>query len=172
MIAIERTQNAKLTKLTLGTVTIWFSYETPVAYQVRGIAGVVVSDKGWSETTRRHIAAIPGRRAPIAHEYFEWGLDAISQGTDLGANSDVLGAVGELVERADAAKGERIALIGLDARARALYDAEAGWREFAAAFTFEELEQLATLCQIQPDGSGGRSYDDEVFDALSTMKAV
>lgn len=60
----------------------------------------------------------------------------------------------------------------LDARAKVLYDAEAGWRGFAEEFTTEELTRLAELCQIQRDGSGGRSYDDEVFDALSITQAV
>lgn len=55
----------------------------------------------------------------------------------------------------------------LDARAEALYEQEVGWREFAQEFTTEELTRLADLCQIQRDGSGGRSYDDEVFDALA-----
>lgn len=56
----------------------------------------------------------------------------------------------------------------LDARAQVMYEAEAGWKEFAEAFTRLELEMLAELCQITPEG-GGRSYDDEVFDALAMV---
>lgn len=76
-IEIENTQNGKLTRLYLGNVCIWFSYSTPVAYSIPGVRGVIVSDKGWSQTTRRHIGTIPGRRAPIPHAEFERGLDQI-----------------------------------------------------------------------------------------------
>lgn len=112
-IEIQRTQNDKLTRLYMGNIVIWFSYETPVAYSVPGIAGVVVSDKGWSETTRRHITSIKGRRAPIMHEDFERGLQAIQDGTAqaLGAESTIIRTIAKLVEWADAARGERIAEI-------------------------------------------------------------
>ena len=76
-IKLQQSQNGKLTKLTIHTATIWFSYETPVAYIIPGVEGVVTSDKGWSVTTRRHIGSIPDRTAPIAHEVFERGLMAI-----------------------------------------------------------------------------------------------
>lgn len=55
----------------------------------------------------------------------------------------------------------------LDTRAQALYDAEAGWREFAVEFTRVELEELAELCMLTPARPYGRAYDDEVFDALA-----
>lgn len=113
-IEIQRTQNDKLTRLYMGNIVIWFSYETPVAYSVPGIAGVVVSDKGWSETTRRHVASIKGRRAPIRHEDFERGLQAIQDGTAqaLGAESVIIRTIAKLVDWADTARGERIAQIG------------------------------------------------------------
>lgn len=111
-IEIQRTQNDKLTRLYMGNIVIWFSYETPVAYSVPGIAGVVVSDKGWSETTRRHIASIKGRRAPIMHEDFERGLEEIQRGLALAADNVVIRGISKLVEWADAARGERIAQIG------------------------------------------------------------
>ncbi|WNN95109.1 hypothetical protein SEA_MAGRITTE_158 [Microbacterium phage Magritte] len=58
----------------------------------------------------------------------------------------------------------------LDARAETLYEQEVGWRGFAQEFTTEELTRLADLCTMTfIDGvlDGGRSYDDEVFDALA-----
>lgn len=78
-IEIQRTQNDKLTRVYLGSIVIWFSYETPVAYSVPGIAGVTVSDKGWSVSTRRHLGTIDGRRAPIPHAEFEAGLAQIEK---------------------------------------------------------------------------------------------
>lgn len=79
-IKIERSQNDKLTKLTLGDITIYFSYETPVAFSIEnvGIAGTVVSDKGWSVSTRRHLGTITNRRDPIPHAQFTRALEAIA----------------------------------------------------------------------------------------------
>ncbi|WNN95108.1 hypothetical protein SEA_MAGRITTE_157 [Microbacterium phage Magritte] len=111
-IEISTTQNGKLTRLYLGNIVIWFSYETPVAYRVPGIRGVIVSDKGWSQTTRRHIGTIEGKRAPIAHETFERGLDAIMSATGAAAISFDFQVIAEMVELADSARGERIAQIG------------------------------------------------------------
>lgn len=117
-IEIAQFQNGKLTRLYLGDIVIWFSYETPVAYRVPGIAGVIVSDKGWSQTTRRHLGFIDGKRAPIPHEDFERGLTAIQDGTAqaLGSESAIIRTIAKLVEQADAARGERVAAIsrGLD----------------------------------------------------------
>lgn len=115
-IEIAQFQNGKLTRLYLGDIVIWFSYETPVAYRVPGIAGVIVSDKGWSQTTRRHIGSINGRRAPIAHEDFERGLNAIMHATSSLYGTQAIQDIAVIVEQADAARGERIASIsrGLD----------------------------------------------------------
>ncbi len=107
-IEIQRTQNDKLTRLYLHDVVIWFSYETPVAYSIPGIAGVVTSDKGWTQTTRRHIATIPGRREPIAHDAFERGLLAIMHATTKLADTTTIREISDLVEAADASKGARI----------------------------------------------------------------
>lgn len=113
-IEIAQFQNGKLTRLYLGNIVIWFSYNTPVAYAVPGIAGVVTSDKGWTQTTRRHIGSIPGRRAPIAHEDFERGLDVIQSAVSAAERHEGIKRVAELVEKADAARGERIASISRD----------------------------------------------------------
>lgn len=160
MIEIERTQNDKLTRLNLGSIAIWFSYETPVAYTVPGMAGVIVSDKGWSVSTRRHLGTIEFRNAPIPHAEFEAGLERIEKAI-AGVALDM--RVAELNSKAE--------VNALDARAEAMYDEQASYQEFADAFTVAELEQLATLCQISLTQSG-RSYDDEVFDALAIMKSA
>lgn len=146
-VEIQQSMNGKLTEVRLGNVVIWFSYETPVAYSVPGVRGVTVSDKGWSQTTRRHIGSIPGRRQPISHAEFEAGLAALM-----------------------AKLTAPTALEALDARAEALYDRAASYRTFAREFTREELSQLAELCKLTPQG-GGRAYDDEVFDAIAFLDA-
>jgi len=106
-IEIQQSQNGKLTRLYLGNIVIWFSYETPVAYSVPGIAGVVTSDKGWTQTTRRHIATIPGRRAPIAHDDFMRGLNLIRGSVAAIAGSQAVQDIAVIVEKADAAEGQR-----------------------------------------------------------------
>lgn len=103
-IEISSSQNGKLTRLYLGNIVIWFSYETPVAYRVPGIAGTIVSDKGWSQTTRRHIGSIEGRRAPIAHEDFERGLEAIMRAVESVERNAAILEISKLVTQADAAQ--------------------------------------------------------------------
>lgn len=152
-IEFAQSQNNKLTQLSLGNVILWFSYSTCVAYRAPGTRHVVTSDKGWTETTRRHIGSIPNRGVPVPHRIFTAGLENI-----MSHLSDAMAGVVIPTTMIDA----------LDITAETLYDREVGWRGFAAEFTVAELEQLATLCQITPQG-GGRSYDDEVFDALAHM---
>lgn len=58
----------------------------------------------------------------------------------------------------------------LDQLAEALYERQVSHLIFAEVFTEPELRNLAELCVITPEG-GGRSYDDEVFDALARWEA-
>ena len=56
-------------------VQIWFSYKTPVAYQVPGEA-LVVRENDWSTTTGKHLNAIDGgsneaKRSRLAGTTFE-----------------------------------------------------------------------------------------------------
>ena len=59
--SITRTENDNLTRLYLGErITIWFSYETPVAFAISG-EGTFKQEKGrHSRTTDRHLNTIPG----------------------------------------------------------------------------------------------------------------
>lgn len=61
----------------------------------------------------------------------------------------------------------------LDNKALAIYDQELGFREATAAFYKEfnvgELYELYKLCQITPENPFGRSYDDELFDAIDSV---
>ena len=59
-VTISRSCNDNLTRLYLGdNITIWFSYETPVAFAIRG-EGTFKSENIWSRTTQRHLNDIPG----------------------------------------------------------------------------------------------------------------
>lgn len=59
--SISRSENDNLTRLYLGErITIWFSYETPVAFAISG-EGTFKQEKGrHSRTTDRHLNTIPG----------------------------------------------------------------------------------------------------------------
>lgn len=53
-------------------VTVWFSYQTMVAFQVDGHARVV-RENDWGPTTGKHLNAIDGgcKRARVSSEEFE-----------------------------------------------------------------------------------------------------
>lgn len=60
-IEIHRSENNNLTRVYLGTnLTIWFSYETPVAFAISG-EGTFKSENIWSRTTGRHLNTIPAK---------------------------------------------------------------------------------------------------------------
>ena len=57
-IGIERIK-PNLTKVNVGTVTVWFSYATPIAFKVYGQPRVV-RENVWSTTTGKHLNYIDG----------------------------------------------------------------------------------------------------------------
>lgn len=68
-VTIRRSFNDNLTMLYLGdNITIWFSYETPVAFAISG-EGTFKSENIWSRTTQRHLNDIPGRE--LGREEFQ-----------------------------------------------------------------------------------------------------
>lgn len=59
MIALRKGETPNETAIDLGVLTIWFSYQTPVAFRVEGEPRVVrVND--WSTTTGKHLNRIDG----------------------------------------------------------------------------------------------------------------
>ena len=63
------------TKINIGTITVWFSYETPIAFQVDG-QPLVVRENVWSTTTGKHLNAIDGgdkeaKARRVSSEVFE-----------------------------------------------------------------------------------------------------
>jgi hypothetical protein len=55
-----------------GPLTVWFSYTTPVAFQVEGRARVV-RENSWGPTTGKHLNAIDDgdRKSRVSTEEFE-----------------------------------------------------------------------------------------------------
>lgn len=75
--------DANLTRVTLGSTTFWFSYETVVAINTDG--NTYVSENQWSASTGKHLSAIDGgskeakaRRLP--HENILNIIDNVTEG--------------------------------------------------------------------------------------------
>lgn len=58
-------------RVTLPSLTIWFSYQTPVAFETGGKR--VVRSNDWGPTTGKHLNAIDGgnRKSRVSGEEFE-----------------------------------------------------------------------------------------------------
>jgi hypothetical protein len=65
-----------LTLVSIGTLGLYFSYETVVAFRDAG-EGLVVSENVWSATTGRHLTDIDGglKKERLDHEQFEDRLE-------------------------------------------------------------------------------------------------
>jgi hypothetical protein len=57
-----RRHAANFTEVVLGDLTVWFSYDTPVAFRVQGQRPVVRRNV-WRQTTGRHLNEIDGSAA-------------------------------------------------------------------------------------------------------------
>ncbi len=58
-VELSRSQNNNLTRVYVGNLVLWFSYETIVAFHAPG-AGRKVAANVWSQTTGRHLNEIDG----------------------------------------------------------------------------------------------------------------
>ncbi len=65
----------------LGRLTVWFSYKTPIAFQVGG-RGPVVCVNCWGPTTGKHLNAIDGgnKGARLPRREFEAALELALKG--------------------------------------------------------------------------------------------
>ena len=71
---LNRSFNGNLTRLYLGRlITIWFSYETPIAFSVAG-EGTFKSENMWTSTMGKHLNSIPA--IELKHDEFTRRLDA------------------------------------------------------------------------------------------------
>lgn len=74
-------------KVEVGRLTVWFSYETAIAFQV-GDGPVYVSENDWGPTTGKHIRWVlrdSPRAAQLPRDEFEaaWGRALRNQGVGL-----------------------------------------------------------------------------------------
>lgn len=71
--------------VTVGKLTVWFSYATPVAFQLAGDYRYVVRNR-WGNTTGRHLNAIDGgtHASRIDQAEFEARLAEAVGGTPVG----------------------------------------------------------------------------------------
>jgi len=69
---------ANVTRVELGALTFWFSYETVVAFYAPG-SKRMVSENVWSVTTAKHLTLIDGgdKSSRIPHDEFTTALDAV-----------------------------------------------------------------------------------------------
>lgn len=69
----------------LGNVTVWFSYQTPVAFQVNG-GKRVVRENDWGPTTGKHLRWIDGgnksSRVSSAEFARQWQAQVLDKGID------------------------------------------------------------------------------------------
>lgn len=80
-VELSKSMNDKLTRVYVGNIVLWFSYETIVAYHVPG-DGRKVSVNVWGTATGKHLNAIDGgtkdaKAERIPHGEFVRGLEAV-----------------------------------------------------------------------------------------------
>lgn len=71
------TEGPNFCRVEIGTLTLWFSYETIIAFQSEG--NRVVCENVWSKTTGKHLKSIDGgdRKARVSEAEFERLLAAV-----------------------------------------------------------------------------------------------
>ena len=72
------------TKVNIGTVMVWFSYDTPIAFKVYGQPRVV-RENIWSTTTGKHLNWIDGgtkeaKANRVSSDEFDRALDELELG--------------------------------------------------------------------------------------------
>ena len=58
-VTLKTSHNGNLSEVTIGNLTVWFSYETPIAYQSMNDP-LRVSENVWGATTGKHLNAVDG----------------------------------------------------------------------------------------------------------------
>lgn len=68
-VSISRTNN--MTSVSVGSLTLWFSYDTCVAFCNNHVGELVVSENVWSQTTGKHLNWIDSdKKKRVPHEEF------------------------------------------------------------------------------------------------------
>lgn len=80
------TGRPNFTEVTMGEVTVWFSYSTPVAFMAPGY-GKVVRENVWGQTTGKHLNYVDGgnKSARVSEEAFAVRLDDALAGREVPA---------------------------------------------------------------------------------------
>jgi hypothetical protein len=79
--------NGKLTRVYIGRkTTVWFSYETPIAFAVAG-AGTFKSENIWTSQTAKHLNSIPAHT--LSNQEFNDRLAVIADGFDSESQSTI-----------------------------------------------------------------------------------
>ena len=73
------------TKINVGALTVWFSYETPIAFKNGTWSTLVVSENVWGPTTGKHLNYIDGgtkeaKANRVSSEDFNRALDELGLG--------------------------------------------------------------------------------------------
>lgn len=72
---LEQIKN-NFSKLTIRNIVVYFSYETPIAYNYKGL--IVCRENSWGPTTGKHINYVcADKKKRISAEDFERELDII-----------------------------------------------------------------------------------------------
>lgn len=66
-------------RLNFGSVTLWFSYRTCIAYQLPGQVQPTVRENDWGPTTGKHIKLIEGSKQRVPSHEFEAQLRDITE---------------------------------------------------------------------------------------------
>lgn len=71
-IGLNRQPGSNETQVSLPNLTIWFSYETPIAFMRRDEWQRYVSENVWSQTTGKHLNNIDfgDKKSRIPHDSF------------------------------------------------------------------------------------------------------
>jgi hypothetical protein len=78
------TDRPNFTEFQVGDLTIWYSYQTPIAYRVWSSGtGIVVRENDWGPTTGRHCSFLDNgrpRSSRVPGEIFDHDLALICDG--------------------------------------------------------------------------------------------
>lgn len=71
------TGRPNFSEVTIGGLTVWFSYKTPIAFYSIG-SGYVISENTWGPTTGKHLNAVVAhdKARRVKRAEFEAALDA------------------------------------------------------------------------------------------------
>jgi hypothetical protein len=74
-----------VTRVTVGRITLWFSYETIVAFSMPDYTKPAVSANVWSNTTAKHLTSIDNgdKAGRLAHDVFTATLESVMRNAGL-----------------------------------------------------------------------------------------